>query len=749
MCFITKNGERMTDHLSKNLVVKARRTLHNINIVGIQSFELVVMFINKSVHNNYNHFSIQNIELFTTYYDLLDNIFKNINFHKTIQNIDIIGYIYEIYVKYGVCNYSKDYGQFFTNRMISKEIINLCDPKENESICDPAMGTGGLIIYYLQFMFNNKLKIGDIHGFDIDPFIITLGKINLNMYIPETNFIVQCQDTLLKGLPTKYDNIVANVPFGINKYSYDTCSSLIQKSNINCTRTEPLFIQLIINSLKENGKAVVIVPEIFLISSKNQYKHTRKFLLSKMNVLQIIKLSEKFFINTKCQPYILFFCNSLKHGDDTIVFSEIKKQDDTSLSKTTLGSILSSKVNTSSYSLHPMSYFTNDHSLSHSISNNHIIYPLTKVCRVFKGTRVKETGTLFPYIDVSCCYKKYVDDCTCMNPVVLTPSVCNIGKMLFMDQNCHPSDNMIIIQPIHENILCAKYLYYYSVFYISPLLQKYMYGVKPMITLNIFEKIKIIIPNIDLQNKIVSIMDDVVKKTKIEEMANFSNDWILKIMNDNGCDLANLRKNFILYEDTIRIQNDIKNYIDNKISVCLTTHTMYLIPLSEIVVLNPETAKEIDPINYIELSSVKNGHILERRSLSWDSRPKRAVRKVRTNDIIWGTVRPLSRSYAFIGPDDNDNTIVSSAFVVIRCTRPDLILPYYLYYCLMTQDFIVYLNNSCVGVYPTFDSKIILDYKIHVPSISWQKNFINRITHLKNIDNIFISTLSSLKSEYS
>jgi hypothetical protein len=753
MCLTTTEGRVLADSVSKKMILQAIRQLHRNKVIGTESLNVIYMFICKCV-NKYNpdYFSRYERELFESHFDLLFYIFKNINFYKTIQNIDIIGYIYEISTQYGTTyNHSKDYGQFFTNKDICEEMIELCAPKENESVCDTSMGTGGMLISYIQYMLKNKLKSGDIHGFDIDPYIIQLSKINLNMYIPEKNFNVSCQDSLLKGLSTKYDIIITNVPFGIQKYSYDTTCERIQDNNINCTRSEPLFIQLIVNSLKDNGRSAVIVPETFLISPMNQCKNTRKFLLSKTSVSKIIKLSGKFFTNTKCQPYIIFFHKGVG-GGDAIEFLEIRTDEENNnnnLYKESIGSLLCTGVNTSTYSLHPMSYFSQQQQQQIDCSTESttlsLMCPLQKVCYVFKGRRLKEEGTLFPYLDTSCQCKKYVDECICVDPVVLTPSVYNIGKFFWVNQPCHPSDNMIIIQPINENILMAKYLFYYCEFYIKDILQKYIYGTKPMINLSMFEKIKINMPSSEIQNRVVSTIDNLLTETTIEKMENFSHNWISTIINDKGHDFTDMRSVFVLYEHTLLLKQYMKNYIDNLMSIRLKVVHTLLVPLSDIILLNPETAKETEYINYIDLSSVKNGVILDRQRLQWDARPKRASRKVRPNDIIWGTVRPLSKSFAFITPDDIDNTIVSSAFVVIRCVNTQPILPYYLYHCLITPEFITYLDTCCAGMYHTYSPNVILDYKIQIPSISWQKHFIENITNLKNSDHYFSNILSVVK----
>lgn len=102
-------------------------------------------------------------------------------------------------------------------------------------------------------------------------------------------------------------------------------------------------------------------------------------------------------------------------------------------------------------------------------------------------------------------------------------------------------------------------------------------------------------------------------------------------------------------------------------------------------------------INYIDISSVKEGRILEKRRMLSQDAPGRARRKAQSGDVIWSNVRPNLKSYALIlEPEAND--VFSTGFTIL--TPRDI--PYsFLYLLVSTDEFVAYLDNMVTGVtYP-------------------------------------------------
>jgi type I restriction enzyme M protein len=213
-------------------------------------------------------------------------------------------------------------GQFRTPRHIIQLICELVDPKFDDTICDPACGTGGFLLGAYQHIittFTSKehqktdengltrgslgdkltnekqwkhLKEKTFYGYDMDESMVRIGLMNLMMHdIPTPN--IEQKDTLSKKYDQDnfFDCIIANPPF---KGSIDK-GDINESLSLATTKTELLFIDRIIKSLKIGGRAGVIVPDGVLFGSSNAHKQARKMLLNDCELQGIISMPSGVF----------------------------------------------------------------------------------------------------------------------------------------------------------------------------------------------------------------------------------------------------------------------------------------------------------------------------------------------------------------------------------------------------------------------------------------------------------------------
>ncbi len=154
----------------------------------------------------------------------------------------------------------------------------------------------------------------------------------------------------------------------------------------------------------------------------------------------------------------------------------------------------------------------------------------------------------------------------------------------------------------------------------------------------------------------------------------------------------------------------------------------------------------LDIIQYIDISSVEKGFIIEEKFIALKDAPVRAKRIVKDSDILISTVRPNLKHYVFIKEAKN-NMIASTGFVVVRAIK---IEPRYLYYFLTTQAYTNYLAQIAethAGTYPSFKPDIILDTDILIPKEKEQKaitRILGSIDDKIDLNNKMNSTLESL-----
>lgn len=206
-------------------------------------------------------------------------------------------------------------GQFRTPRHIIQMMCELVDPKIPEIICDPACGTGGFLLGAYQHILTQhtsednlqkdengfmrstladkltderlwkQLKENTFYGYDFDSTMVRIGLMNLILHgISYPN--ISRKDTLSKNYneDNKYDVIFANPPF---KGSIDE-GDINEGFSLDTTKTELLFVNRIINSLRIGGRTGVIVPEGVLFGSSRAHKDLRKMLIERCELQGVV-----------------------------------------------------------------------------------------------------------------------------------------------------------------------------------------------------------------------------------------------------------------------------------------------------------------------------------------------------------------------------------------------------------------------------------------------------------------------------
>ena len=271
-------------------------------------------------------FDIKNPAKHKEMLEILDKV--NMEGKNIDLNMDILGWVYEQHLGKGSGGSAmRDLGQFFTDRFICDYMVNLCKPGFKrkgvpESVCDPSMGTGGFLTSYIKFYKKHhahksvdwSIQNKEIHGCDTDQKVAGVARLNLFMESGgsvASNLLVR--NSLNEDLiQTGYDLILANMPFGLKGIKHAECCERIKNLKIRGTKSEPLFLQLMMVSLNRGGRCAVVVPDGMLVNGSTCHDETRKYLLDHFELKRVIKMKGQFFMNTGIQPSILFFENTGK-----------------------------------------------------------------------------------------------------------------------------------------------------------------------------------------------------------------------------------------------------------------------------------------------------------------------------------------------------------------------------------------------------------------------------------------------------
>lgn len=225
-----------------------------------------------------------------------------------------------------------DAGQFRTPRHIIDFIVEVVDPKKNETILDPACGTAGFLISaYKHILKTNKEKpltpdeklklMNNLAGYDISPDMVKLALVNMYLHgFPEPK--IHEYDTLSseKRWDETFDVIMANPPFMTPK------GGIVphKRFSIQANRAEVLFVDYIVEHLTIKGRAGIIVPEGIIFQSNNAYTQLRKKLVED-GLFAVVSLPAGVF-----NPYagvktsILLFDNEISKKTKNFLFVKIQ-----------------------------------------------------------------------------------------------------------------------------------------------------------------------------------------------------------------------------------------------------------------------------------------------------------------------------------------------------------------------------------------------------------------------------------------
>jgi type I restriction enzyme M protein len=248
---------------------------------------------------------------------------------------DILGNAYEEVIQDIMTG--KVLGQFFTQPLIKKMMVKLIDPQIHtdgkiDTCGDPAMGTGGFLITYLKYILQQAkiknikpdwdfIKTEGLYGKELEPDTYQLAI--SNMLISSGHMFEQLErgDSIRDPITKKFDNILANPPFGIKGLKYDDFNSSLkfEYTPIKTDNAVSLFIQAIIYMLKINGKCAVVLPDgqdLFSKSNKTLVL-IREYLMKTCDLKEIIYLPSGIFTYTTIKTCVFYFIKK-KEGRDVL-----------------------------------------------------------------------------------------------------------------------------------------------------------------------------------------------------------------------------------------------------------------------------------------------------------------------------------------------------------------------------------------------------------------------------------------------
>lgn len=153
--------------------------------------------------------------------------------------------------------------------------------------------------------------------------------------------------------------------------------------------------------------------------------------------------------------------------------------------------------------------------------------------------------------------------------------------------------------------------------------------------------------------------------------------------------------------------------------------------LGEIIKTNQSTYSPKENwrfVNYLDTGNITKNRIDEIQYIdsAKDKLPSRARRKVKTNSILYSTVRPNQLHYGII-KEQPDNFLVSTGFTVIDVDC-DKAVPDFIYYALTKQEVTEQLQaiaEQSVSAYPSIKPSDIENLELMITDIKTQERIVS------------------------
>ena len=249
---------------------------------------------------------------------------------ERVGSLDVIGNAYEFLIKHFAASSGATAGEFYTPPEVSNLLATILEPVEGDEICDPACGSGSLLIKCGAMVRKNSgSKKYALYGQEAIGSTWALAKMNMFLH-GEDNHRIEWGDTIRNPLLLdkdgkhllQFDVVTANPPFSLDKWGHEDASSdpygRFHRGVPPKTKGDYAFISHMIETLKPStGRMGVVVPHGVLFRASSEGK-IRQQLIEENLLDTVIGLPANLFFGTGIPAAILIFKKN--KSDDKVLF---------------------------------------------------------------------------------------------------------------------------------------------------------------------------------------------------------------------------------------------------------------------------------------------------------------------------------------------------------------------------------------------------------------------------------------------
>ena len=228
---------------------------------------------------------------------------------------DLLGRAYEYLIEQFADDAGKKGGEFYTPRMVVKLIVELLAPTERMRICDPTVGSGGMLIECAHYV---DRKGGDprnltLHGQEKNLGTWAICKMNMLLHgLPDAR--IEKGDTIRdpklvdEGELLLYDRVIANPPFSLDEWGREVAENdgygRFRFGLPPKTKGDLAFVQHMVAVLNASGRLGVVMPHGVLFRGAAEGK-IRQNLLQEDLFEAVVGLPPNLFYGTGIPASVL------------------------------------------------------------------------------------------------------------------------------------------------------------------------------------------------------------------------------------------------------------------------------------------------------------------------------------------------------------------------------------------------------------------------------------------------------------
>ncbi len=236
-------------------------------------------------------------------------------------NRNVIGGAHQFLIEHFASESGKKGGEFYTPPEVSTLLAKLLQPKKSARICDPACGSGSLLIHVAEEIGDNDFAL---FGQESNGSAWALCRMNMFLH-GKDGARIEWGDTLnnpklLEGNALKkFDIVVSNPPFSLDKWGAENAARdffcRFHRGVPPRGKADYAFItHMIETTVADTGKAGVVVPHGVLFRGGSEGRIRQKIIME--NLLEaVIGLPANLFYGTSIPAAILIFNRGKKTTD--------------------------------------------------------------------------------------------------------------------------------------------------------------------------------------------------------------------------------------------------------------------------------------------------------------------------------------------------------------------------------------------------------------------------------------------------